>query len=323
MQRFTFAVRILVAMAIAIASGPLHAQAFPDRPIRIIFPFPAGAVSDYMIRLVAEAATPELGTSVIVENRSGGVGIPGTEAAARSAPDGYTVLFVANSFANNPIVRKDLPYDTDRDFDPLMLIGSTPLVLTVHASVPAETTEQLVALLKEKPGQLNFGAAPGVSQHLAMEWFKRAADVSVVHIPYRGAGQVLPDLMAGRLQLVFNNVNDSAPHVKTGKLKILGITTPKRSPLAPDVRTLAEAGYPGPAWDSFYGLVLPAKTPKPIVDKLSAAFSAAVKKPDVQSKMAAVGFQPAGGTPAEFKAFLQEARASSAKIIRDADIRIQ
>ena len=323
MRRFRLMLHCLAAAAVAVASVPLNAQTFPERPVRIIFPFPAGAVSDYLIRLVAEATGTELGKQLIVENRSGGAGIPGTEAGARSAPDGYTVLFVANSFASNPLLRKDLPYDTDRDFAPLILLGSTPLVLTVHASVPADNTKQLVALAKQQAGKLNYGAAMGASPHLAMAWFKSVSGIDVVFIPYRGQGQVQTDLLAGTLQLVFGNLNDMAPQAKAGKLRMLGIAMPKRSRLAPDVPTLAEAGYPGPVWDSFYGLVVPAKTAKPIADKLAAAFSAALQKPDVQSKMLAVGFQPAGGTPEEFKAFLDEARSSYANTIRDADIRLQ
>jgi tripartite-type tricarboxylate transporter receptor subunit TctC len=313
---------LLILTVAAVAAGA-HAQPFPERPVRIIFPFPAGAVSDYLMRLVAQQVSEDWGKPVIVENRSGGAGIPGTDAGAKAAADGYTVLFVANSFASNPVLRKDLPYDTQKDFAPVTLLGATPLVLTVHASVPARSTEELVALTKKEPGKLSYGAAMGASPHLAMAWFRAVAGIDVVFVPYRGQGQVQTDLLSGTLQVVFGNLNDMLPHAKAGKLQMLGIATPKRSPLAPEVPTLAEAGYPGPEWDSWYGLVVPAKTPKPIVDRLSATFSAAVQKPQVREKMLAVGFVPAGGTSEQFRSFLQEKLTSYSKTIKEAGIRAE
>jgi tripartite-type tricarboxylate transporter receptor subunit TctC len=315
--------RSLLVVACAACASLAQAQSFPERPIRIIFPFPPGAVSDYLIRLVAQQATEEFGKSVIVENRSGGAGIPGTDAGAKAEPDGHTVLFVANSFASNPVMRKDLPYDTEKDFAPITLLGATPLVLTVHANVPAKTTQELVALAKQQPGKLSYGAATGASPHLAMAWFRAVSGIDVVFVPYRGQGQVQTDLLAGTLQLVFGNLNDMLPHAKAGKLRMLGIATPKRSPLAPDVPTLAEAGYPGPEWDSWYGLVAPAKTPQPILNRLSAGFSAAVKNPQVRDKMLAVGFVPSGASSEDFRVFLQEKHASYGKTIRDAGIRTE
>jgi tripartite-type tricarboxylate transporter receptor subunit TctC len=314
---------LAIALAATVGAAQAQVQPFPERPVRIIFPFPAGAVSDFLIRLLAQQATEELGKTVLVENRSGGAGIPGTDAGAKAPPDGYTVLFVANSFASNPVLRKDLPYDTANDFVPITLMGSTPLVLTVHASVPAKTTQELVALAKREPGKMSYGAALGASPHLAMAWFRAVSGIDVVFVPYRGQGQVQTDFMAGTLQLVFGNLNDMLPHSKAGKLRMLGIATPKRSSLAPEVPTLAEAGYPGPEWDSWYGLVAPAKTPKPILDKLSAAFTTALQKPEVRDKMLAVGFVPSGGTPEAFRVFLQEKLASYSKTIREAGIRAE
>lgn len=314
---------LLFAFTCSATSITVQAEEFPERPVRIIFPFPAGAVSDFLIRLVAKNASEEWGQPVIVENRSGGAGILGTDVGSKAAPDGYTVLFVANSFASNPILRKNLPYNTEKDFAPVTLIGSTPLVLTVHSSVPAKSTEELVALAKKQPGKMSYGAAMGASPHLAMAWFREASGIEVVFIPYRGQGQVQTDLMSGTLQLVFGNFNDMVPNAKTGRLRVLGIATKKRSPLAPELPTLAEAGYPGPEWDSWYGLVVPAKTPKAIIDKLSAGFTAALKKQEVRERMHGVGFVPVGGTSEQFGAFLEEARTSYAKTIRDAGIRIE
>jgi tripartite-type tricarboxylate transporter receptor subunit TctC len=316
--------RLMLSLFLTVPTfGAAHAQSFPERPIRIIFPFPAGAVSDYLVRLVAQQVAEDLGKPVVIENRSGGAAIPGTDAGAKSTPDGHTILFVANSFASNPVLRNDLPYDTANDFAPITLMGSTPLILTVHPSLPAKTTQELVALVKQQPGKMSYGAALGSSPHLAMEWFRVASGVDVVFIPYRGQGQVQTDFLSGTLQLTFGNLNDVLPHAKLGKLRMIGIATPKRSTLVPDVPTLAEAGYPGPEWDSWYGLVAPAKTPRPILEKLSTAFTAAIKKPEVREKMLAIGFVPNGGTSDEFRAFLREKVTSYGNTIRQAGIRAE
>ncbi len=267
----------------------IQVEKYPNRPVRIIFPFPPGGISDLVSRLVGQTLSEYWGQPVVQEPRTGGAGIPATELGAKAAPDGYSVLFVANSFAGNPALRKDLPYDTINDFAPVALLGSTPLVLTVNSAVPVNTVAELIELAKRQPGKLSYGAAVGSSPHLAMAWFAAQAGIEVVHVPYRGQAQVQTDLLAGHIQMVFGNLPDVLPAAKSGAVRILGIATAARSPLAPDISTLTEAGYGGQEWDSWYGLVAPAKTPKPIIDKVHAGVGRALAKPDIKERLFAAG----------------------------------
>jgi tripartite-type tricarboxylate transporter receptor subunit TctC len=313
---------LLLALLSAAVSAS-QAQTWPDKPVRVIVPFPAGATLDFVVRLVSQRLGEDWNHQFVVENRTGGAGIIGTDALAKSAPDGYTIASVANSFASNPTLRNDLPYDTARDFVPITLIGSTPLVLVGHASVPANTTAELIALAKRQPGKLSYGAAVGASPHMAMAWFVAVTGTDMVLVPYRGQAQAQTDVLAGQIQLVFGNLPDVMPHVRAGKIKAYGIATLARSPLAPQIPTLAEAGYKGPEWDSWYGFVAPARTPKDIVDKLAAGVKQVLARADVRDKLLGVGLQPAGSTPEEFRAFLQEKASSYAKIIKEAGIRAE
>ncbi|MEI6723770.1 MAG: tripartite tricarboxylate transporter substrate binding protein [Betaproteobacteria bacterium] len=315
--------RAIVLPAFLAAASLAHAQSYPDKPVRVIVPFPAGATLDYVVRLVSQRLGEDWGQQFIVENRTGGAGIIGTDALAKSAPDGYTIASVANSFAANPTLRQDLPYDTARDFAPITLIGSTPLILVGHPSVTANTTAELVTLAKQRPGKLSYGAAVGASPHMAMAWFVSVTGVDMALVPYRGQAQAQTDLLAGQIQLVFGNLPDVMPHVRAGKMKAYGIATAARSPLAPQIPTLAEAGYKGPEWDSWYGFVAPAKTPKEIVDKVALGVKATLARPDIREKLLGVGLQPVGGTPEEFRAFLAEKNTSYAKIIKEAGIRAE
>jgi tripartite-type tricarboxylate transporter receptor subunit TctC len=305
----------------ALLFATFAAAQYPDKPVRVIVPFPAGATMDFAVRLVAQQLSADWGRPVVVENRTGNAGIIGTDAGAKALPDGYTVLAVANSFAANPTLRKDLPYDTAKDFEPITLLGNTPLVLVAHVSVPANTTAELVALAKKQPGRISYGAASGASPHMAMAWFKSVAGIDVQFVPYRGQAQAQTDLLAGQIQLVFGNLPDIHPHAKAGKIKALGIATPQRSPLAPEIPTLAEAGYKGPEWDSWYGFLAPAKTPHDIVEKWAAGVRAALARADVKEKLNGVGLQPVGGTPEQFRAFLARTGADYAKIIQDNGIK--
>ena len=313
----------LAALAAMCGTGAInaYAQAYPERPVRVIVPFPAGATLDFVVRLVSQRLSEDWGRQFVVENRTGGAGIIGTEALAKSPPDGYTIASIANSFAGNPSLRKTLPYDTVKDFEPVTLIGSTPLILVGHASLSANSTAELVAQAKSQPGKISYGAAVGASPHLAMAWFRSVAGIDVVLVPYRGQAQAQTDLLAGQVGLAFGNLPDVMPHVRAGKLKAYGIATRARSPLAPQIATLTEAGYPGPEWDSWYGFVAPARTPREVIDKLAAGVKSVLARPDVKDKLIGVGLVPAGGTAQEFRAFLQEKMTSYAKIIKEADIR--
>jgi tripartite-type tricarboxylate transporter receptor subunit TctC len=224
---------------------------------------------------------------------------------------------VANSFAGNPAFRNDLPYDTFNDFAPITLVGYTPLVLVGHVSVPANTTAELVALAKKEPGRLSYGAAAGASPHLAMAWFQSVAGIKLQLIPYRGQAQAQTDLLSGQIQLAFGNLPDIAPHVKAGKLKAYGIALQKRSPLAPEIPTLAEAGYKGQDWDSWYGFLAPAKTPREVIAKISAGVKSALSRPEIKDKLNGVGLVPVGNSPEEFQHFMHTTPASYAKNIKD------
>lgn len=311
--------KLLLAALLAFSTAA-GAQTYPQKAVHVIVPFPAGATMDFVVRLVSQRLSEAWNNPVVVENRTGGAGIIGTEYGARADPDGYTILAIANSFAGNPTFRKSLPYDTFKDFAPITLLGSTPLVLVGHVSVPANTTTELVALAKKQPGSITYGAAAGASPHLAMAWFSSVAGIKLQFIPYRGQSQAQNDLLSGHIQLVFGNLPDVMPHVKNGKIKAYGIALAERSPLAPEIPTLAEAGYKGPQWDSWYGFVAPAKTPRDIVEKISAGVRQVLARPDVKERLNGVGLVPAGTSPDEFKTFLHATAASYAKILRANDI---
>lgn len=311
--------KLLLAALLAFSTAA-GAQTYPQKAVHVIVPFPAGATMDFVVRLVSQKLSEAWGNAVVVENRTGGAGIIGTEYGARAEPDGYTILAIANSFAGNPTFRKSLPYDTFKDFAPITLLGSTPLVLVGHISVPANTTAELVALAKKKPGSLAYGAAAGASPHLAMAWFSSVAGIKLQFIPYRGQSQAQNDLLSGQIQLVFGNLPDVMPHIKNGKIKAYGIAIAQRSPLAPEIPTLAEAGYKGPQWDSWYGFVAPAKTPHDVVEKIAVSVKQVLAQADVQQRLNGVGLVPAGTSPDEFKSFLHETAESYAKILRANDI---
>ena len=309
--------KLLVTLAALAFTTLVNAQTYPDRTVRVIVPFPAGATMDYVVRLVSARLSEDWGKPVVVENRTGGAGIIGTDAGAKAAPDGYTILAVANSFAGNPAYRNDLPYDTFNDFAPIALVGYTPLVLVGHSSVPANTTAELVALAKKEPGKLAYGAASGASPHLAMAWFQSVAGIKLQLIPYRGQAQAQTDLLAGQIQLAFGNLPDIAPHVKAGKLKAYGIALQQRSPLAPEIPTLAEAGYKGQDWDSWYGFLAPAKTPPEVIAKISAGVKSALSRPEIKDKLNGVGLVPVGSSPEDFRKFLKTTASAYAKIIKE------
>jgi tripartite-type tricarboxylate transporter receptor subunit TctC len=313
----------LCCTALLLAPLAAAAQNYPDRTVHMIVPFPAGATMDFVMRLVCQHMTEDWGQSVVVDNRTGAAGIVGTEAGAKATPDGYTLLSVANSFAANPTLRTDLPYDTFKDLAPIGLIGSTPLVLVSSASVPANTMAELVALAKREPGKLTYGAAAGASPHLAMAWLNSFAGINVQFIPYRGQAQAQNDLLSGQIDLAFGNLPDILPSVSAGKLKAYGIATPERSALAPAIPTLAETGYKGPVWDSWYGMLAPAHTPVDIIGKISTELRKVIQRPDVKAKLSQVGVIPVDSTPEQFAAFLQTTAADYAKIIKAAGIHLE
>ncbi|MCX7160895.1 MAG: tripartite tricarboxylate transporter substrate binding protein [Proteobacteria bacterium] len=318
------ALRAAVAGLALLLAPPAGAQAYPDKPVRIIVPFPPGATIDFLARLLAQKLGEDWGVNVFVENKSGAGGIVGIDAAAKSMPDGYTFVCVANSFAANPVLRKDLPYDTFKDLAPVTLVGVTPHVLVAFPALPANTVTELVAYAKQQPGKVTYASfGSGTTPHLAGETLKSMAGIDIVHVPYRGQIPALADVMAGQVSMTFGNLPDVMPQVAARKLKALAIATLKRSALAPELPTLGEAGLPGFTSDSWFGIAAPAKTPPAAVRKMQTQVADILRRPDVKSRLHTAGVEPSGNTPEQFGTFLQEQMAKYAAIIKAAGIKAE
>ncbi|MEI6719484.1 MAG: tripartite tricarboxylate transporter substrate binding protein [Betaproteobacteria bacterium] len=318
------ALRAAVAGLALLLAPPAGAQAYPDKPVRIIVPFPPGATIDFLARLLAQKLGEDWGVNVFVENKSGAGGIVGIDAAAKSMPDGYTFVCVANSFAANPVLRKDLPYDTFKDLAPVTLVGVTPHVLVAFPALPANTVTELVAYAKQQPGKVTYASfGSGTTPHLAGETLKSMAGIDIVHVPYRGQIPALADVMAGQVSMTFGNLPDVMPQVAARKLKALAIATLQRSALAPELPTLGEAGLPGFTSDSWFGIAAPAKTPPAAIRKMQTQVADILRRPDVKSRLHTAGVEPSGNTPEQFGTFLQEQMAKYAAIIRAAGIKAE
>lgn len=316
------ALRAALAGLALLLALPAGAQSYPDKPVRIIVPFPPGATIDFLARLLAQKLGEDWGVSVFVENKSGAGGIVGIDAGAKSAPDGYTYVCVANSFAANPVLRKDLPYDTFKDLAPVTLVGVTPHVLVAFPGLPANSMAELIAYAKQQPGKVTYASfGSGTTPHLAGETLKSMAGIDIVHVPYRGQIPALADVMAGQVSMTFGNLPDVMPQVAARKLKALAIATPQRSTLAPEMPTLGEAGLPGFTSDSWFGIAAPAKTPTAAVRKMQAQVADILRRPDVKSRLHTAGVEPSGNTPEQFGTFLQEQMAKYAAIIKAAGIK--
>lgn len=308
--------RFLIAAA---GSTALPALA-NDQPIRIAVGFPPGGTTDVIARLVASGLSHKLGRSVIVENRPGASGNIAAQGAARAIPDGTTLLFVPSSHATNPTLYKKLPFDPARDFTAIGMVATTPYVLVVHPQVPATSVSEFIALLKSQPGRFNYAtASPGTGQHLAAELFKTMAQVDMVHVPYKGSAAALPDLMAGRTPIMFDNVALMVPHIRSGALRPLAITSAKRSSLLADVPALAEA-LPKYEVQGWFALLAPAKTPASLIREYNAALNAVVSEPAFVNRMSEAGAETMIGTPAMANEYIQRETARWASVIRAADI---
>ena len=298
------------------------AQAYPTKPIRFIVPYGAGGPGDTIGRLIGRKLTESLGQTVVVDNRSGATTIIGTELAARSPADGYTMLLISTTHAVNPSLFKKLPYDPIADFIPVTLLTATPFMLVVHPSVAAKTVPELVALARSKPGQLNYGSSGnGSSIHLTTELLKAAAKIEMTHVPYKGSGPAFVDLIGGQINLLFSSTVSSLPHVKSGKLRGLAITSLKRASALPAIPTVAEY-YPGFESSSWFGLLVPAKTPKPIVDRLLKDTRAALESPEVKDKLVSQGAEPGGCSPAEFAAFFHSEIKKWGGVVKSSGVRL-
>jgi len=311
---------ILAALAISAAA---HGQVYPAKPIRMIVAYPPGGGTDIVGRMVAQKLGESLGHSVVVENRGGASGNIGTELAARAAPDGYTIL-MGNVAPNaiNVSLFKNLPFDPVADFAPVSLVASTPNILVVHPSTPARTVKEVIALAKAKPGMLNFASAGvGSSSHLAGELFRILAGAEIVHVPYKGAGPAMVDVLSGQIQLYFATMPAAMPHVKSGKLAPVAVTSVKRSQALPELPTIAESGVTGYEASTWYGLLAPAHTPNAAIARLHGDTVKILAVPEFRERLAAQGFEPVGSSPEEFSSYIKSEIAKWGKVIRDAGIR--
>ncbi len=323
MMRRLFSLALTLAMALTAAAA--HAQtAWPTKPIRMLVGFAAGGSTDVTARLIAQALSERLGQPVIVENRGGAGGNIAAEAAAKADPDGYTLLMsTSTTFATNPNLYKSLPFNVQTDFAPITLTAFIPNLLVVHPSVAANNVAELVAYLKANPGKLNYGSAGnGSSQHIAGELFNSLSGGRMMHIAYRGGALAVNDLLGGQLQVIFAPLVEVLQLVRSDKVKALGVTTVKRSPLLPEVAPIAETlpGYEIALWN---GLVAPAKTPPEIIDRINKATIDALRSPELKAKLAEQGSEPVGNTPAEFKAFIDSELIKWRKLVEISGASVQ
>jgi tripartite-type tricarboxylate transporter receptor subunit TctC len=321
---------VIVELALAAglvwgAAGGALAQSYPSRPLRFVVSFAPGGGGDILARIVAQKLAEGLGRQVVVDNRVGGNGVIGAELAARAAPDGYTMLLGnIGPIVINPSLYGKLPYDPERDFDAVVLLALTQNILVVHPAVPVKSVRELVDLARAKPGQLNYGSGGnGTLDHIAAELFKVKAGIDVVHIPYKGGSLAIAALLGGNVDMSFASMPSALPQVKAGKLKPLAVANPKRSPLAPDLPTMAEAGVQGVEASAWNGVLVPAKTPREIVARLNAEIGKLLQLPDTRSLMLSQGFEIADGTPAQFAAFIRAETIKWAKVISDTGIRAE
>jgi tripartite-type tricarboxylate transporter receptor subunit TctC len=311
--------------ALAGLGGTAHALAqggtFPSKPIKIVVPYPPGGFNDALARTVSAKLQAAWGQPVMVENRPGGATVIGIDQVAKSPADGYTLLVVPFSFAVNPSILAKLPYDSQKDFAPITLAATTANLLVVNPSLPVSSVKELLALAKAKPGTLSYASTGiGSSNHLSMEKFKQMAGVDITHVPYKGSGPAVTDLIGGQVQVMFDNISNVLPHIKAGKLKVLAVTTPARSPLLPDVPTVAEAGVPGYEVGVWFGFAAPAGTPKPVIDKLNGEIVNVLKQPEVKAQFAALGVEAVGSAVEPFAAHIAAQRAMWSKVVRDAGV---
>jgi len=316
--------RIVLALLALCAFGPTAlAQSWPSQPLRLIVPFPPGGVTDVMSRTVAVRLAEELGQSVVVDNRAGASGVIGAEAGAKAAPDGYTLIMGnISTLAINAATFAKLPYDPQKSFAPVSMVAVQPLLIAVHPSVPVKSVPELVALAKARPDGLAYGTA-GSSIHLAVEQFSTVAGIKMNHIPYKGSAPAITDLVGGQIQVLFDPFSTLYPQVAAGKVRALAVTTGKRSSVAPDLPTLAEAGYPGFDVSSWQGIVVPTGTPQPIIDKLNTVLVKILAEPGIKAQFAKQGAEAAPGTPQNFGGYIAAEIVRWKKVAQDAGVEPQ
>ncbi len=309
--------RLLVAGVLSVVfTGAAHA--YPTKPMRLVVGFSPGGSTDVTARILAERMSVAMGQQIIVDNRAGAGGNIGADLVAKSNPDGYTILMATTGvMAFNHYLYSKIPYNAERDFAPVTQIGALPLILVVPASLPAKSVKELVGLAKSQPGKYSFGSSGiGGTTHVTGELFKALAKIDIVHVPYKGSGQMMGDLLSGQVQIAFDQIASSIAHVKSGRLRALGITTAKRSALLPDMPTIAEAGVPGYEAISWNGFAVPSGTPKAVISRLQQETQKAVAMPEIQEKLFGLGIEAIAGTPEQFAALIKSERAKWVPLLK-------
>ncbi len=309
--------RVLLGALALSAALPLHAQQFPARPVRLVVPYPAGGANDIVARLIAPKMGEQLGQNVVVDNRGGGNTLIGSELVAKAVPNGYTILIVAAGHAINPSLYPKLPYDTARDFAPVSLIGDGAYVLVAHPSTGISSVKDLIAAAKSKPGQITYASSSiGNLTHLAAELFNSLAGVKMLHVPYKGGNPAMADLLGGRVAVFFSTVAVARPHLQSGKIRGLGVTTARHTMALPNLPTIAEAGLPGYEVSGWYGLVAPAATPKAVIARLHGVVQVALRQPDIREKLLGVGVEAVESTTAQFGEKIKVELAKWEKVVK-------
>jgi tripartite-type tricarboxylate transporter receptor subunit TctC len=316
-------VKILLSLIIAIVSGAASAQGWPSRPIRIVVPFPPGGSTDIATRPVADRLSQAFGQSVVVENRGGAGGNIGTELVAKSAPDGYTVLIGTDAVVSNPHTYKNIGYQTLKDFVPVIQLSRQPVVMAVHPSIGVNTLAELVALARQKPGLGFATSGAGSQQHMAGEWFAKLAGIQLTHVPYKGGGQAITDLVAGQVPLGSLGSSPLIPHYKAGKLKLLAQSTRTRSAALPEVPTYEESGYKGLIIEQWLGVMVPVGTPGEVVARLNAEINKALSDATVRERYFQAAQEALGGTPEQFGKLVRDDYEKYGRLVKDLNIKVE
>ncbi len=309
----------LAFVVAALVTATATASEYPAKPIRIIAQFTPGTSTDILARIIAQKMSQDWGQQVVVDNRPGAGGVVGTEMGAKANPDGYTLtMAVSSAFGINPTLYAKLPYDAIKDFAPISTLGLTPQTLVVNPSTPYKTVKEFVAAAKDKPGQINYASlGNGSTSHLTMEMFRATTDIKINHVPFKGSAEAHTQLIGGQIPVMFDAIPATLPHIKSGRLRGLGIATLKRSQFLPDLPTIAESGYAGFEAVGWIGIAAPAKTPTAILDKLNAEMVKIINEPDVKERLATLAFTPVGDTRAQFAAYIKSEIAKWGKAVKD------
>ena len=324
-MQLSVSILMVASIALVCASQPALAAAaaeYPVKPVRVIVPFAPGGTNDVAARIVAEKFSERFSQPFVVDNRAGANGVVGAEIVARAAPDGYTLLVASAGIAVNPSIMKSLPYDTQRDFTPLGMVGGGPYLMVVHPAIGAKTVKEFVAWTKARPAQISYASVGvGSPSQLAAELLRMVSDIDMQHVPYKGGSAALPDLIAGRVAMFFGSISTLNPQMQAGRLRAIAVTTLTRSPALPEVPTFVESGFPGFEVNGWYGLLGPAKMPAVLVSRLNAELQKVLASGETQTRFAANGMEPAGGTAAAFDERIRNEMTKWAQVVHAAGIK--